>query len=289
MGMEGRKGLSSERPFLPLSKSRLHPQNDGKRLEQDGHGLAGLKLEHTGALGGDDGADGGAFVEGDEDFGFDFSELDALHLAGEVVACAGGRVAGADDDPRGLDRRSGVDAFAEFEVVGAFSRDDGDDLKAGGGQDFHFNEQVAALDAVNGSSERVAGAGFFHSFPPNMGMDDFSGVFTGKVKVTCRQGRALLPEELLDDLERHVAAQKLYAPRMPDDPGAEELFRQIDVFRPLIEDAAHIALIEVQHFAAQAEHEGGLQHLPDFRHDGFGKLKFPEVLPPDADDGTGKV
>ena len=94
---------------------------------------------------------------------------------------------------------------------------------------------------------------------------------------------------LLDDLERHVAAQKLYAPRMPDDPGAEELFRQIDVFRPLIEDAAHIALIEVQHFAAQAEHERGLQHLPDFRHDGFGKLKFPEVLPPDADDGTGKV
>ena len=206
-----------------------------------------------------------------------------------MVACAGGRVAGADDDPRGLDRRSGVDAFAEFEVVGAFSRDDGDDLKAGGGQDFHFNEQVAALDAVNGSSERVAGAGFFHSFPPNMGMDDFSGVFTGKVKVTCRQGRALLPEELLDDLERHVAAQKLYAPRMPDDPGAEELFGQIDVFRPLIEDAAYIALIEVQHFAAQAEHEGGLQHLPDFRHDGFGKLKFPEVLPPDADDGTGKV
>ena len=255
--MEG-KGLSSERPF-PSPRSRLHPQNDGKRLEQDGHGLAGLKLEHTGALGGDDGADGGAFVEGDEDFGFDFSELDALHLAGEVVACAGGRVAGADDDPRGLDRRGGVDAFAEFEVVGAFSRDDGDDLKAGGGQDFHFNEQVAALDAVNGSSERVAGAGFFHSFPPNMGMDDFSGVFTGKVKVTCRQGRALLPEELLDDLERHVAAQKLYAPRMPDDPGAEELFGQIDVFRPLIEDAAHIALIEVQHFAAQAEHERGLQ------------------------------
>ena len=98
-----------------------------------------------------------------------------------------------------------------------------------------------------------------------------------------------LPEELLDDLERHVAAQKLYAPRMPYDPGAEELFGQIDVFRPLIEDAAYIALIEVQHFAAQAEHEGGLQHLPDFRHDGFGKLKFPEVLPPDADDGTGKV
>ena len=29
--------------------------------------------------------------------------------------------------------------------------------------------------------------------------------------------------------------------------------------------------------------------MPDFRHDGFGKLKFPEVLPPDADDGTGKV
>ena len=100
MGMEG-KGLSEERPF-PSPRSRLHPQNDGKRLEQDGHGLAGLKLEHTGALGGDDGADGGAFVEGDEDFGFDFSELDALHLAGEVVACAGGRVAGADDDPRGL-------------------------------------------------------------------------------------------------------------------------------------------------------------------------------------------
>lgn len=128
MGRGGRG--ASERPFLPSPRSRLHPQNDGKRLEQDGHGLAGLKLEHTGALGGDDGADGGAFVEGDEDFGFDFSELDALHLAGEVVAGAGGRVAGADDDPRSLDRRGGVDAFAEFEVVGAFSRDDGDDLKA---------------------------------------------------------------------------------------------------------------------------------------------------------------
>ena len=53
-----------------------------------------------------------------------------------------------------------------------------------------------------------------------MGMDDFSGVFTGKVKVTCRQGRALLPEELLDDLERHVAAQKFNAPRVPNDTGA---------------------------------------------------------------------
>ena len=89
MGRGGRG--ASERPFLPSPRSRLHPQNDGKRLEQDGYGLAGLKLEHTGALGGDDGADGGAFVEGDEDFGFDFSELDALHLAGEVVAGAGGR------------------------------------------------------------------------------------------------------------------------------------------------------------------------------------------------------
>ena len=122
-----------------------------------------------------------------------------------------------------------------------------------------------------------------------MGMDDFSGVFTGKVKVTCRQGRALLPEELLDDLERHVAAQKFNAPRVPNDTGAEELLRQIDVFRPLIEDTAHIALIKVQHLTAQAEHERGLQHLPDFRHDGFGELKLPGVLPPDADDGAGKV
>ena len=57
-----------------------------------------------------------------------------------------------------------------------------------------------------------------------MGMDDFSGVFTGKVKVTCRQGRALLPEELLDDLERHVAAQKFNAPRVPNDTGLRSSF-----------------------------------------------------------------
>ena len=47
MNWGGGGGLSEERPF-PSPRSRLHPQNDGKRLEQDGHGLAGLKLGHTG-------------------------------------------------------------------------------------------------------------------------------------------------------------------------------------------------------------------------------------------------
>ena len=39
------------------------PNTTAKRLEQDGDGLAGFELELAGALGGDDGADGGAFVE----------------------------------------------------------------------------------------------------------------------------------------------------------------------------------------------------------------------------------
>lgn len=73
----GGEGLSSERPFPPQDLVYI-PKTTANALNRTDTGLAGLKLEHTGALGGDDGADGGAFVEGDEDFGFDFSELDAL-------------------------------------------------------------------------------------------------------------------------------------------------------------------------------------------------------------------
>ena len=86
MGWGGEEGGLQKGPSSPPQDLVYIPKTTANALNRTDTGLAWLKLEHTGALGGDDGADGGAFVEGDEDFGFDFSELDALHLAGEVVA-----------------------------------------------------------------------------------------------------------------------------------------------------------------------------------------------------------
>ena len=109
------------------------------------------------------------------------------------------------------------------------------------------------------------------------------------MKIACRQGRTLLPEELLDDFERHFAAQEFNAPGVAYDARAEEVFRQVNVLRAFIEDTAYIPLVKMQHLASQAEHDRRFQNLPYFRHDGFGKLQLAGVLPPDDDQRAREV